>query len=85
MVHDYLPNAELVMLNSVREYFEGRYRELDAMVLTAQRGSAWTLIYPGFTAASPQPDALSVPLARWPIQWRTAVWNWSSLSTPGSS
>ncbi len=37
------------------------------MVFTAQAGSAWTLMYPGFTAAIPHPDVLSVPLA-YPVE-----------------
>jgi ABC-type amino acid transport substrate-binding protein len=62
-VHRYLPQAELVLLHSVTEFFEGRGEELDALVYTAEAGSAWTLLYPAYTVAIPQPDVLTGPLA----------------------
>jgi proton glutamate symport protein len=62
-VHRYLPQAELVLLNSVTEFFEGRGEELDALVFSAEAGSAWTLLYPAYTVAIPQPDVLTAPLA----------------------
>jgi ABC-type amino acid transport substrate-binding protein len=62
-VHRYLPQAELVLLNSVTEFFEGRGEDLDALVYTAEAGSAWTLLYPAYTVAIPQPDVLTAPLA----------------------
>jgi ABC-type amino acid transport substrate-binding protein len=62
-VHRYLPQAELVLLNSISEFFEGRGEELDALVYTAEAGSAWTLLYPAYTVAIPQPDVLQAPLA----------------------
>ena len=30
---------------------------------SAEAGSAWTLLYPAYTVAIPQPDVLAVPLA----------------------
>jgi ABC-type amino acid transport substrate-binding protein len=62
-VQRYLPQAELVLLNSVTEFFEGRGEDLDALVYTAEAGSAWTLLYPAYTVAIPQPDVLTGPLA----------------------
>ena len=34
---------------------------LDALVFSAEAGSAWTLIYPEFSVAVPHPDLLKVP------------------------
>ena len=62
-VHRYLPQAELVVLNSIPEFFEKRGEELDALVFSAEAGSAWTLLYPAYTVAIPQPDVLTAPLA----------------------
>jgi ABC-type amino acid transport substrate-binding protein len=62
-VRDYLPQAEVVLLNSPREFFDGKRDDLDAMVYSAEAGSAWTLIHPAYTIAVPQPDVLAVPLA----------------------
>jgi Na+/H+-dicarboxylate symporter len=62
-VRKYLPQATLVVLNSAREFFESRGEELDALVFSAESGSAWSLLYPAYTVAIPQPDVLAVPLA----------------------
>jgi Na+/H+-dicarboxylate symporter/ABC-type amino acid transport substrate-binding protein len=62
-VHRYLPQAELVVLNSMTEFFERRGEELDALVYSAEAGAAWTLLYPAYTVAIPQPDVLTAPLA----------------------
>jgi len=62
-VRQYLPQATLVVLNSAREFFESRGEELDALVFSAESGSAWSLRYPAYTVAIPQPDVLAVPLA----------------------
>ena len=62
-VQRYLPHAEIVLLNSVTEFFEKRGDELDAMVYSAEAGSAWSLLYPAYTVAIPQPDVLIAPQA----------------------
>jgi Na+/H+-dicarboxylate symporter/ABC-type amino acid transport substrate-binding protein len=62
-VRQYLPQATLVMLNSAREFFESRSEGLDALVFSAESGSAWSLLYPAYTVVVPQPDILAVPLA----------------------
>lgn len=59
----YLPQAEVVLLGSVREFFKGRGKDLDAMLYTAEAGSVWTLIYPAYSVAIPQPDVLAAPMA----------------------
>jgi Na+/H+-dicarboxylate symporter len=61
-MRDYLPQAEVVTLDSPREFFRGRSEGLDGMVFAAESGSAWTLIYPQFAVAVPQPDLLKVPV-----------------------
>ncbi len=62
-VRRYLPQATIVTLNSVTEFFEGRGEELDALVYSAEAGSAWSLLYPIYTVVIPQPDVLAAPLA----------------------
>ena len=59
----YLPQAEVVLLNSPRDFFRGKVRDLDAMLYTAEAGSAWTLIYPAYSVAIPLPDVLAAPMA----------------------
>jgi ABC-type amino acid transport substrate-binding protein len=62
-VRAYLPQAEVVLLNSLREFFTREEEDLDALVYFAEAGSAWSLVYPAYTVAVPQPDVLAVPLA----------------------
>jgi ABC-type amino acid transport substrate-binding protein len=52
-----------VIVSSVNEFFERRGDELDALVFSAEAGSAWSLLYPAYTVAIPQPDVLTAPLA----------------------
>ncbi len=59
----YLPMADVVLLDSPRDFFQERGRDLDAMLYTAEAGSAWTLIYPAYSVAIPQPDVLAAPMA----------------------
>jgi Na+/H+-dicarboxylate symporter len=72
-VRNYLPQATLVVLNSAREFFESRGEELDALVFSAESGSAWSLLYPAYTVAIPQPDVLAVPLA-YPVAQSDQKW-----------
>jgi len=59
----YLPQAELVTLDSPRQFFTRAKGELDALLYSAEAGSAWTLVYPEYTVAVPRPDVLTVPIA----------------------
>ena len=63
MVRDYIPQAEIVLLDSPREFFRDESGKLDALALTAESGSAWSLVYPSFSVVVPQPDIVAVPLA----------------------
>jgi Na+/H+-dicarboxylate symporter len=62
-VQRYLPQARIEKLSSVREFFEHRGDDLDALVFSAEAGSAWSLLYPAYTVAIPQPDVLTAPSA----------------------
>ena len=62
-IRDYLPQAEIVEIDSPRAFFRGKIEGVDALVYTAEAGSAWSLIYPKFGVAVPQPDVLRVPFA----------------------
>ncbi len=62
-VKAYLPQAEIVAVDSVREFFEINAAQLDALLLDAEGGAAWTLLYPKFTVVVPVPDVVKIPLA----------------------
>ena len=82
-VHRYIPQATIVVLNSVKEFFEPRNEEYDALVFSAEAGSAWSLLYPAYTVAIPQPDVLAVPLAypmpRGDPEWVNFINSWIDL------
>jgi Na+/H+-dicarboxylate symporter/ABC-type amino acid transport substrate-binding protein len=59
----YLPQAEIVKIGSPGDFFREPSEELDALFLSAERGSAWTLLHPEFSVAVPQPDVLAAPVA----------------------
>jgi Na+/H+-dicarboxylate symporter/ABC-type amino acid transport substrate-binding protein len=63
LVGSLLPDARVVRVASPRSYFLGEAPESDALVTAAEAGSAWTLVYPRFAVAVPQPDPIAVPLA----------------------
>jgi Na+/H+-dicarboxylate symporter len=58
-----IPHARLVRVASPRVFFEGEDPDLDALVTAAEAGSAWTIVYPQFSVAVPQPDPIAVPMA----------------------
>ncbi len=62
-IRNYLPQAEIIEIDSPRAFFQGKVEGVDALVYTAEAGSAWSLIYPRFAVAVPQPDVLRVPIA----------------------
>jgi ABC-type amino acid transport substrate-binding protein len=62
-VQRFLPQATVVHLNSITEFFDGKGGELDAFLYTAEAGSAWSLLYPAYTVAIPQPGVLKGPVA----------------------
>ena len=63
-VREHLPKAQLVTVNSAEEFFESKGKTLDGFVYSAERGSAWSLLYPEYTVVVPTPPvALPVSYA----------------------
>jgi Na+/H+-dicarboxylate symporter/ABC-type amino acid transport substrate-binding protein len=58
-----LPKAVLRPMQDVSEVFTSRSLNVDGVALPAERGSAWTLIYPAYTVVVPEPGQVKVPLA----------------------
>ncbi len=59
------PNVTIVPvpLTDPEGYFAGRSGQLDAVLLTAERGSFLTLLYPAYSVAVPHPLEVRLPLA----------------------
>jgi Na+/H+-dicarboxylate symporter/ABC-type amino acid transport substrate-binding protein len=62
-LHELLPNAEVVTLESPRIFFRQNDEKIDALAATAEAGGAWTIIYPEFSVVVPDNIRLTVPLA----------------------
>lgn len=61
-IREFLPQAEISVIDSPRGFFRAADGDFDALVFAAEPGSAWTLIYPQFTVAVPHPVLLRVPV-----------------------
>ena len=62
VMKEYLPNAELVPLETVRDYFKTEWEHVQAFAFGAEASAAWTLIYPHFQVTVPLPDPVKIPL-----------------------
>ena len=56
-------DVEFITLEFWQAFFEGRHPELDAFLVPAENGSAWSLLHPEYTVVVPQPDPVKVPSA----------------------
>jgi Na+/H+-dicarboxylate symporter/ABC-type amino acid transport substrate-binding protein len=89
-VSDYLdkvralaPAARIDTFDEIEPVLADGIREADAIFLTAERGSTWTLLYPQLTVVVPEPGLVKVPLA-YPLaqddqRWRDYVDLWLEL------
>ena len=59
----YLPQAEVVTLQSARQFFEAEPGEYDALLFIAEAASAWTLMYTDFSVVVPKPRTVPAPVA----------------------
>jgi ABC-type amino acid transport substrate-binding protein len=58
----FLPQAELVPLQSARTFFRDEAGDADALIFSAEAGSAWTLVYPAFSVTVLHPSKIRIPL-----------------------
>ena len=58
----FLPETEIVELDSYAQFFDGSVPNVDALAISAEAGSAWTILYPQYAVAIPEPH-LSAPIA----------------------
>jgi len=59
----YLPDAEVVLIESPRDFFSNLRADLDGMLLSAEAGAAWTLIYPNYQVVVPKADSVGMLMA----------------------
>ena len=66
-VKRYLPNTEIVLLETYSDFFTDNPKDVDALVISAEAGSAWTILYPAYSVVVPEPHlkanaAFAIPL-----------------------
>jgi Na+/H+-dicarboxylate symporter len=57
-----LPQAELTVVDSPKDFMTAPEGTFDAMLYSAEAGSAWTLLHPEFSVVIPDPEVVSVPV-----------------------
>jgi len=62
LVHRRLPKAEAVEIPRVAAFFEAETPPTDGLIISAEAGSAWTLIYPEFQVVLPFRKVTAWPL-----------------------
>ena len=60
---NYLPNATVVNAPSPRAFLKGKDNNLDAYLISAEAGSAWTIIFPSYSIAIPDNTLIKIPCA----------------------
>jgi hypothetical protein len=60
------PLAKAVQLDDASEFFETDWENVDCLLISAEAGSAWTLMYPQFHVVIPNP-AMGIQLLGYPI------------------
>jgi ABC-type amino acid transport substrate-binding protein len=62
-IREELADVEIVPIDRMDDMFVPRVPPLDAILSTAERGSAYTLLHPEYSVAVPKPRPFKVPLA----------------------
>ncbi len=73
IVETSLPGVKTSVITSPRGFLKGEKPELDAVVYSAEGGSAWTLIYPDYSIVVPKPLIMHVSAA-YPLPSNDSAW-----------
>jgi len=82
-VQDGFPLASIVEIDSPREFLRGHRSDLDAVIYSAEGGSAWTLIYPDYSIVVPNNAnakvSMGYPLPKGDKEWSSFISTWVEL------
>lgn len=77
-----MPSATIQLLDSPRQFFDNEM-ELDALVMSAEAGSAWTLLYPEYSVIIPKGSQLTIsvgyPMPLDAMRFENLVSRWINL------
>jgi Na+/H+-dicarboxylate symporter/ABC-type amino acid transport substrate-binding protein len=63
LAREHLPDAEILVQETPRDFLRGNVPEADALLLTAEAGSAWTIVYPSYSVTVPDARLINAPIA----------------------
>jgi ABC-type amino acid transport substrate-binding protein len=82
----YLPDAEIVEFDTRRDFFDGKI-DADALLTTAEKGSAWTLLYPSHGVVIPEEsigdDFIAYPVDKGNFAFLHYVNTWLTMAKLG--
>jgi len=77
------PHATIIGIDSPRTFLRGDRQDLDAVVYSAEGGSAWTLIYPSYSIVVPGDLKVRIPLGyplpKGDVEWSKFISTWVDL------
>jgi len=50
------PDVEFEVVDSIEEFFQGKRQDLDGLILPAEEGAAWNVLYPEHSVVIPTPE-----------------------------
>ena len=53
--HQLLPNTEIVVVDTIGAYFTKEHKDLDGLLVAAEVGAAWNVLYPNYSVVVPKP------------------------------
>ena len=62
-IREAVPDARIRTIEDIATVLASTATDVDAIALPAERGSAWTLMYPRYTVVVPAPSRIRIPLA----------------------
>ena len=74
--------SEVVGIGAYEEFFYGDQNYLDAIIISAEAGSAWTVLHPEYSVAIPEPHVtrpIAIAVARGDLQFVDFLDDWLRL------
>jgi Na+/H+-dicarboxylate symporter/ABC-type amino acid transport substrate-binding protein len=82
-VKRYLQNTDVVLLETYSDFFTDNPKKVEALVISAEAGSAWTILHPAYSVVVPEPHlksnaAFAIPLAA--LDFEDIVNDWLQMN-----
>ncbi|MEM8668169.1 MAG: cation:dicarboxylase symporter family transporter [Planctomycetota bacterium] len=74
-----LPNAEIVVIESIKSFFDRPDDETDGLIIAAEEGSAWNILHPDYSVVVPAPviqRPVSMAVRQGDIEWLRFMDRW---------